>query len=398
MKRGRRSVLLVVENLPVPYDRRVWQEALALNRAGFRVSVLSPATKRHPKLFETIDEVAIFRYPMLIEGESHLGLIGEYLWSFICIFFGTIYIAIRRGFHIVHFANPPEIYFPICFLWRMLGVKVVFDHHDLSPELFVTKYGARHLPILSFLYFAERMTFRAAHKVISTNESYKAIAVGRGGRDQADVVVVRNSPDPERFSILPPEPALKRNARWLVTFLGEIGEQDGVDILIRALKEIRARLGEGAVHCAVLGAGPFFERLVRYAQSERVDDMITFTGRADNATICRYLSTTDVAVDPCPYSPHADASTATKIMEYMFFRLPIVAFDLTETRRSAADTAIYAHRTDERDFCEKIIGLLNDPAQRQALGLAGRARLERDLAWSNSAATLVGFMESLAAA
>jgi glycosyltransferase involved in cell wall biosynthesis len=398
MQNVRRSVLLVVENLPVPYDRRVWQEALALSAAGYRVSVLSPATPHFPKRAETIEGIAIFRYPMLIEGETPLGIIAEYFWSFVCIFFGSIYIALRRGFHILHLANPPDIFFPIAFFWRILGKKIVFDHHDLTPELFVTKFGERRLPLLQFFYFAERMTFRAAHKVICTNESYREIALGRGRRRPEDVAVVRNAPDAARFRRLPPEPGLKQGAKYLVTFLGEIGEQDGVDVLVRALKRMRLRLGDGAVHCAILGGGPFFDRLIRYAADEGVADMMTFTGRADNETICRFLSTTDVAVDPCPYSPHADVSTATKIMEYMFFELPIVAFDLTETRRSAGAAAIYAGRNDEADFADRIIDLLNAAERRHSLGAAARSRLDADLAWSNSVKVLTATMDGLAAA
>ncbi len=224
------------------------------------------------------------------------------------------------------------------------------------------------------------------------------MAITRGGKDAADVVVVRNAPNAQRFTILPPDPALKCGARYLVTFLGEIGEQDGVDVLIRALKLMRERLGTDGVHCAILGGGPFHERLMRYAEQEGTADIITFTGRVDNDVINRYLSTTDVAVDPCPFSPHADASTATKIMEYMYFSLPIVAFDLTETRRSAGMTAIYARRNDEADFAEKIIAaLLDPPERRREIGAAGHARLLADLSWERSSANLLGMMDALPA-
>jgi hypothetical protein len=177
---GSKKVLLVVENLPVPYDRRVWQEALALKSAGFQVSVISPATKMHPKLGECLEGIYVYRYPMMIEGKGHVGLVLEYLWSFVCIFFWTIFVAVRRGFKIIMIANPPDIFFPIIWMWRLFGKKTVFDHHDLTPELFATKFHLDRSIVLSFFYFAERQMLRAVHKIISTNESYKAVAMRRG--------------------------------------------------------------------------------------------------------------------------------------------------------------------------------------------------------------------------
>jgi glycosyltransferase involved in cell wall biosynthesis len=390
-----RSILLVVENLPVPYDRRVWQEALALKAAGFQVSVISPATKSHPKLSEFLEGVHIYRYPMMIEGQGHVGLIVEYVWSFPCIFLWSIFVALRRGFKVIMIANPPEIFFPIIWMWRLFGKKTVFDHHDLTPELFATKFKTDRSVILSFFYFAERRMLRVAHKVISTNESYKAIAMKRGRRTSEDVLVIRNSPDPARFSVRQPEPELRKSAEYLLAFLGEIGQQDGVDILIRAIKSIRAALGPDSVHCVILGAGPHYDNIVAYAKDQGVSDNITFTGRADNDTICRVLSTADIGVDPCPWSPHANLSTATKIMEYMFFSLPIVAFDLTETRYSGADTVRYARIDDEADFARQVIDLLQDEARRRAFGQAGRRRLDTALSWRVSARNLVTVMDGL---
>jgi glycosyltransferase involved in cell wall biosynthesis len=389
------SVLLVVENLPVPYDRRVWQEALTLHNAGFRVSVISPATKLYPRLSEVLEGIHIYRYPIMIEGKGHFGLIVEYLWSFVCISFLTVLVAIRRGFKAIMIANPPDIFFPIIWMWKLLGKKTVFDHHDLTPELFSTKFRINKSIVLSFFYFAERRMLRAVHKVISTNESYKAIALERGRRRDEDVVVVRNSPDPARFSIRAPEAGLRQSARYMVAFLGEIGQQDGVDILIRAIGLIRTALGPGAVHYVLMGAGPHFDNIVKYAKELGVADEITFTGRADNETICRVLSTADVAVDPCPNSPHANMSTATKIMEYMFFSLPIVAFDLLETHRSGDDAVRYARVDDESDLARQIVNLLNDEAQRRSLGAAARIRLDSALSWRVSSKKLIDLMTGL---
>jgi glycosyltransferase involved in cell wall biosynthesis len=393
-----KSVLLVVENLPVPYDRRVWQEALALKAANYQVSVVSPATARYPKLVEHLEGIHVYRYPMLIEGKGYLGLMFEYVWSFVCIFFWTIFVSLRRGFKIIMMANPPDIYFPIVWMWRLLGKKTVFDHHDLTPELFATKFNLSRSVVLSFFYFAERRMLRAVHKVLSTNESYKAIGMRRGGRTNEDVVVVRNAPDPARFTLRPPDPALRKSARFMVAFLGEIGQQDGVDVLIRAISAINARLGRGAVHFVLMGAGPHFDKIVAYAKAQGVSEQITFTGRADNDTICRVLSTADLAVDPCPYSPHANVSTATKIMEYMFFSLPIVAFDLLETRRSGDEAVCYARRDDEAHFSQLIVDLLLDVDERHALGRAARIRLDTALSWRVSTRNLITVMDDLVGA
>lgn len=388
----------MVENLPVPYDRRVWQQALALKTANYEVSVISPATPKYPKLAEHLEGIHVYRYPMLIEGKGYVGLIVEYVWSFVCIFFWTLFVSMRRGFKAIMMANPPDIYFPIMWMWRLLGKSTVFDHHDLTPELFATKFNLERSIVLSFFYFAERRMLRAVHKVVSTNESYKAIAMRRGARTAEDVVVVRNAPDPARFSIRAPEPALRKSAKYLVAFLGEIGQQDGVDVLIRAIGTINAELGSDAVHYVLMGAGPHYDNIVAYAKLCGVSEQITFTGRADNDTICRVLSSADLAVDPCPYSPHANVSTATKIMEYMFFSLPIIAFDLLETRRSGEDAIRYARLGDEAHFSRLIVDLLRSEPQRLALGRAARIRLDSVLSWRVSSRHLITLMEGFTGA
>jgi glycosyltransferase involved in cell wall biosynthesis len=301
----------------------------------------------------------------------------------------------RRGFKVLMMANPPDIYFPIVWMWRLLGKKTVFDHHDLTPELFATKFRLNRSVVLSFFYFAERQMLRAVHKVLSTNESYKAIDMRRGRRSSEDVVVVRNAPDPARFTLRLPDPALRKSARYLIAFLGEIGQQDGVDVLIRAISAINLQLGSNAVQYVLMGAGPHFDNIVAYAERQGVSDQITFTGRADNDTICRVLSTADLAVDPCPYSPHANVSTATKIMEYMFFNLPIVAFDLLETRRSGDDAVCYARLGDEAHFSQLMVELLLDVERRRMLGRAARMRLDTTLSWRLSTRDLITVVDDL---
>ncbi|WP_114394843.1 glycosyltransferase family 4 protein [Oleisolibacter albus] len=395
------SILIYVENQPVPYDRRVWQHATTLQRAGHAVSVISPAARQWTKPYEELEGVAIHRYSQGIEGEGVAGLLLEYLVSFFSLLWLSLVVAVRgRGFDVLVLCNPPEIYWPIAGVWRLLGKTIVFDHHDLSPEMYTAKFNKASGGFLTLLRFMEKMTFAVAHKVISTNESYAAVALGRGGKAAADVVVVRNAPDPSRFEILPPDPGLRRGARHLLAFLGEIGEQDGVDVLLRSLRRIRDRMGPGAVHCVLMGGGPAYERIRRMADTDGVADLITFTGRVGNDTISRVLSSADLAVDPNPYTPYADKSTATKIMEYMHFGLPIVAFDLTETRRSAGDGAHYVpHGGSPADeaaaFADAIIDLLRDEPRRRAIGGAGKDRLERDLAWRHSRDRLLALFAGL---
>jgi glycosyltransferase involved in cell wall biosynthesis len=280
-------------------------------------------------------------------------------------------------------------------MWRLLGKKTIFDHHDLTPELFSTKFQLDKSIILSFFYFAERRMLRTVHKVISTNESYREIAIRRGSRSPEDVVVVRNSPNPARFSVRPSEPELHKSAKYMVAFLGEIGQQDGLDILIRVIKTVKSELGPHMVHYVLMGGGPHFDKIVAYAAEQAVSDDITFTGRADNDTICRVLSSADLAVDPCPNSPHANLSTATKIMEYMYFSLPIVAFELLETRRSGGDAVCYARLDDEAHFAQQIIGLLRDDQARDTLGKAARIRLDSALSWRVSTQHLVDLLNGL---
>ncbi|QJE73375.1 glycosyltransferase family 4 protein [Aerophototrophica crusticola] len=390
------SILIFVENQPVPYDRRVWQHATTLQRAGHAVTVISPAARQWTKPHEVLEDVDIRRYSQGIEGEGKLGLIAEYVWSFLCFLWLTLVVAVRgRGFDVIVLCNPPEIYWPIAGFWRLMGKTIVFDHHDLSPEMYTAKFDRDDGAFLAILRWMERLTFAVAHKVISTNESYAEIARGRGRKKPEDVVVVRNAPDPNRFSILPPEPDLRHGASFMVAFLGEIGEQDGVDVLIRSLIRVRQQMGPRAVHCVLMGGGPAFERIRAYAATEEVDDMITFTGRVGNDTISRVLSSADLAVDPNPYTPYADKSTATKIMEYMHFGLPILAFDLTETRRSAGPGAEYVPHGDERAFADTMVALLQDPGRREELGRSGRERLERDIAWRHSRDRLLALFATL---
>lgn len=379
-------VLIVVENLPVPYDQRVWLEAGTLIDAGFMVSVISPTGHKYRLGYEYCEGIHVHRYPMLIEGSGKLGLVLEYAWAFVCISVLSLRIGLLgRGFDVLQVCNPPEIFWPVISLWRLAGKGIVFDHHDLSPELSLAKFGMRPGAVYRLMLLMERLTFRSAHYVISTNESYRSIATARGSVPEDRIAVVRNGPNPSRFAVGDPVPSWRRGRRHMVAFLGEIGEQDGVDGLMRAIRSILFVRKRTDVQFVVMGGGPHFEEIVRLAGELGMAEFVTFTGRVDSDVISAVLSTADAAVDPAPKTPYADASTATKIMEYMFFGVPIVAFDLTETMASADDCALYAHFPDEEEFANCILRLVDDPEFAQDLGRRGYRRVRDRLLWEHSA-------------
>ena len=378
-------VLIVVENLPVPYDRRVWLEATSLARAGMCVSVISPSGHNGRAGYQFLDDVHVHRYPMLVEGSSKGGLVVEYLWAFVCIFVLSVRVGLfGRGFDVLQVCNPPEIFWPTTFLWKAFGKRVVFDHHDLTPELFVVKFGGGRGIVYRLFLLMEKLTFLSADFVISTNESYRTIARTRGGKPDDRVFVVRNGPDPARLRRVDPDPAWRRGRKHVVAFLGEIGEQDGVDRLLRTARHIIRDLGREDIQFVILGGGPHYDATVRYAGELDIRDYVTFTGRVDSDVINTVLSTADVGTDPCPRTDLSDKSTHTKIMEYLFFGVPVVASDLTETRVSAADCAVYAEPEDDVRFAERILELIDDPGRARDIGRRGYARVRRHLLWEYS--------------
>ncbi len=378
-------VLIVVENLPVPYDRRVWLEATSLARAGMCVSVISPSGHNGRAGYQFLEDVHVHRYPMLVEGSGKWGLVVEYAWAFVCIFLLSVRVGLfGRGFDVLQVCNPPEIFWPTTFLWKAFGKRVVFDHHDLTPELFLAKFGGGRGIVYRLFLLMEKLTFLSADFVISTNESYRAIARTRGGKPDDRVFVVRNGPDPRRLRRVDPDPAWRRGRKHVVAFLGEIGEQDGVDRLLRTARHIIRDLGRDDIQFVILGGGPHYDATVRYAGELDIRDHVTFTGRVDSDVINTVLSTADVGTDPCPRTDLSDKSTHTKIMEYLFFGVPVVASDLTETRVSAADCAVYAEPEDEVRFAETIVELIDDPGRARDIGERGYARVRRHLLWEHS--------------
>jgi glycosyltransferase involved in cell wall biosynthesis len=395
--RGRRRVLIVVQNLPVPFDRRVWLEATTLAQAGYAVSVICPKAKGFDASFEVLEDVHVYRYPLPVDAQGAIGFVAEFLWCFLRTVGKTVRVGLRgHGFDVLHVCNPPETYWPLAYICRLFGKRFLFDHHDLSPEMYEAKFdGGGSRLMAAGLRFFERRTFRAADLVVTTNESHRRIAIERGGVPAEDVFIVRSGPDLERLRVYPPDPAWKRGRRHMLVYLGEICKQDGVDHLVRAMKLLRDEFGREDVHCVLVGGGPHQPSIRAYADEIGVADLCTFTGRVSEEDLCRILSSADVGVDPDPKTPWSDKSTMNKIMEYMFFGLPIVAYDLTENRYSAQSAALYAEANSERDLAGRIAELLDDPQRRQAMGRCGRERVRGELAWDYSAPALLAAYERL---
>lgn len=391
-----RRVLIIVQNLPVPFDRRVWLEATSLTEAGYSVSVVCPKAKGYNTSFETLEGVDIYRYDLPIDAQGALGFVMEFAWCFIRSFMKSVRIAVSgRGFDIIHACNPPETFWLLGWFWRIFGKRFLFDHHDLSPEMYAAKFEREDGLMYRGLLFLERMTFKTADVVITTNESHKKIAQDRGGMAADDVYVVRSGPDVSRFKVYDPDPSWKNGKPFAIVYLGEMCKQDGVDHLVRAVKILRDDLGRNDVHAVFVGGGPEQPLLKEYADEQGVGDICTFTGRVSDEDLCRILSSADVAVDPDPKSDWSDKSTMNKIMEYMFFGLPIVSYDLTEHRVSAQDAAIYAESNSEAALAEEVAKLLDDPETRKRMSEYGSSRVREKLVWQHSVPPLLSAYDAI---
>jgi glycosyltransferase involved in cell wall biosynthesis len=378
-----KRILIIVENLPVPFDKRVWNEANALTRAGYKVSVICPVGKGFEKRREEIDGISIYRHPLPGEGNGALGYFLEYSAALLWEFMLALRVCCTTGFDAIHACNPPDTIFLIGGFFKLFGKKFVFDHHDINPELFIAKFGRKGM-LYRLIVFMERLTFMTADISIATNESYKDIAIARGRMDPSRVFIVRSGPNLKRFRPVPPQESLKEGRRHLVGYVGVMGKQEGLNYLLDAVKVIVQTRGRTDVLFVVIGSGTEFEEIQRYASEMGVEPYVRFTGRIPDDALLAYLSTSDLCVNPDVANEMNDKSTMNKIMEYMALGKPIVQFDLTEGRRSALDASLYARKNDARDFAEKILELLDDPARREVMGKYGKDRVENCLAWEFS--------------
>lgn len=383
-----RKVLIIVENLPVPFDRRVWQEAKTLKDAGYEVSVICPVGKGLEAGYELLEGIHIYRHHLPLEAQGVLG----YAWEYSAALFWQLVFAWRvlltRGFDVIHACNPPDTIFLIGLLFKLFGKKFVFDHHDINPELYLAKFGNKSL-LYRMLFVLERWTFRVADVSIATNGSYKQIAIERGRMDPKRVFIVRSGPNLDRLRILPPNEALKNGRQYLVGYVGVMGKQDGVDYLLRAVHHIVYVIGHKDIHFGLVGSGPEMKRLTTYSKELGVSDYVTFTGRVPDQDMLEMLNTADVCVAPDVANEMNDRSTMNKVMEYMALGKPIVQFDLTEGRFSAQKASLYAKKNDEVDLARKIIQLLENPEQREKMAKYGHARIENKLEWKYQAPKLL---------
>ncbi len=380
-----RSVLIIVQDLPVPYDRRSWSIARTLRDFGHPVTVICPKDSRHRRWFEDLDGVHVRRYPMPLEARGAPGYVFEFAWCWLWALALSVWVRLTgRGFRVIHACNPPETYWLLALLWRPFGVRFVFDHHDLSPEMYRAKYGRDRGVLLRGLSWLERRTFATANTVLATNESYKEIACGRGRRRPADVFVVRSGPDRERIVEAEPEPELRRGRAYLCVYLGKMCEQDGVDYLMRAIRILVADRGRLDIQFTLIGEGPEQPALKRLAGELGIAESCWFPGFLPDRDVARHLATADLGIDPDPKTEWSDRSTMNKILDYMVFGCPIVCFDLTEHRVSADEGAVYVEPNSEERMADAIEELLGDPERRARMAAGSRRRVRSGLLWEHS--------------
>jgi glycosyltransferase involved in cell wall biosynthesis len=395
LQRRRGRVLIIVQNLPVPFDRRVWLECQTLKMCGHDVAVVCPKGPGDPR-YALHEGVELYKYRPYVSKGGKVSFVAEYVYSFLA----TLWLALKASragrFDVVQTCNPPDIFWPIGRMFRALyGSKFVFDHHDLCPELYESRFPRGSRLFHKMLVFLERRTVRGADHVIATNDSYRGIDIKRHGARPEEVTVVRTGPDPERLKPTVPDLELRRGRAFLAAYIGVMGPQDGVDIVLHVADTIVHRLQREDISFTLIGSGDCFEELVRLRDELGLSDYVEFVGRIPDRAVADILSTADVGISPDPKNPLNDVSTMNKTMEYMAFGLPVVAFDLVETRVSARDAGVYATPNDVEELAHSLVGLIDDPVRREAMGKVARTRVEQELAWPHQAVRYAQVYETL---
>jgi glycosyltransferase involved in cell wall biosynthesis len=388
--------LIIVQNLSVPLDRRVWQECKALVAEGYGVSVICPKGPGEDS-YEELEGVRIHRYLPPPAAKGLAGYAGEFIYCWLRTAALSVKVLRRDGFDVIQACNPPDTYWALALAYKAFGKPFVFDQHDLNPEVYASRFGKAEGALYKGLLALERATYAVADKVISTNESYREVALRRGKRSSDDVTVVRSGPDARTMVRGEPVPELRKGRKHLLAYLGIMGPQDGVDGVLHATRRLIDR-GRDDVHVALLGFGDCLEDLKALSTELRLDDHVTFTGRVGPTEIRDYLSTASVGLSPDPLSPLNDVSTMNKTLEYMAFELPVVAFDLKETHVSAGDAAVYVPDGDLDGYASAIAELLDDEERRRDMGLRGRKRIEDEFAWQHQAPRYVEVFRQLVGA
>lgn len=394
--RKTRGVLIIVENLPVPFDRRVWQEATALHEAGYRVSVICPKGKGYDLSYEEMLGIHVYRHSLPLEASGAAAYLVEYscalFWEFVLAF----KVLRNHGFDVIHACNPPDLIFLIGGFFKIFfSKKFVFDQHDLNPELYEIKFGKKSGLFYRLLCFFERCTFRTADASIATNETFKKIAITRGGMDADKVAIVKSYPDLARFRPVPPDPFLRRNFKYLAGYIGIMGQQDGVDILVNAMAHIVHGLKRTDVGCIIIGSGSELEILKKLAVRANVEDYVTFTGYLSGDMLLTHLCTLDIGVIPDPPSACNDKLSMNKVFEYMSLGLPFVQFELAQSRLEAGDAGIVANEPTAKSLGDTMVALLTNVKLRKRMSISGMERAKKEFRWETEKASLVHAYEKL---
>jgi glycosyltransferase involved in cell wall biosynthesis len=389
-----KHILIVIENLPAPFDRRVWQEATTLKASGAAVSIICPKMRGYNKDYEVINGIEIYRHHLPLEGTGALGYLLEYSSAIFWEFFLSCKIFLRKRFHVIQGCNPPDLIFLTALFFKLFGVKYVFDHHDINPELYIAKFGKKDVLYKAMLFF-EKLTFKTADYSIATNDSYREIAIRRGKMLPEKVQVIRSGPSLERLRIVPPNEEHKEGKKYLVGYVGVIGEQEGLDILLAVARRIKEKRRD--VQFAILGGGTDLEQLKTLCTKMELDDTVRFYGIVTDQVLLEVLNTADVCVNPDKPSEMNNLSTMNKIMEYMALKKPIVQFDLKEGRASALDASLYVEHNNVEDFADKICFLLDRDDIRLKMGEFGYNRVVNELAWKYESKKLVNFYSKVLA-
>ena len=376
-------VLMLLEKGPYPRDYRVRREARALAAAGCRVSVICPSVPGQPWR-EMLDGVRVYRFPAPPAANSFLGYLWEYGYSMVATFIISLLIFLCEGFDVVHAHNAPDTLVLIAAFYKLLGKRSVYDHHDLAPEMYYTRFGGSgNRLVYHALVLLEKLSCQFADHVIAPNQSYKKVEMRRGRVSEERITIVRNGPDLSCLHPVAPDRDLCQKGKTIIGYAGVMGFQDGVDYLLRAVQHLIYDLGRTEFFCVLVGAGVALPSLKSLTEQLGLADYVLFTGWVEHAEVARYLCAADICVAPEPSNSYNDRSTMIKIMEYMAFGKPTVAFDLAEHRVTAQDAAIYARPNDELDFAQQIASLMDDPERRKKMGEEGRERIEMELAWAH---------------
>jgi glycosyltransferase involved in cell wall biosynthesis len=389
-----RRVLIIVENLAVPFDRRVWAEATTLQRHGYQVSVICPKGKDASASYELLEGVHIYRHFMPLEARGAKAYLLEYASALFWESWLSLKVFLTRGFDVLQVCNPPDLLFPLGAFYKLLGKCFVFDHHDISPELYEAKFNRRGL-FWKLLVFFEKMTFLTADFSIATNESYRALAIERGHMPAERVFVVRNGPSLQRVYPQPPDERWKNSRRFMVAYVGIIAQQEGLDLLLDTVTYLVRQRGRLDIQFVVVGGGPDQQNVVRMAQDTGLAEYVSFPGRVDDHTLFTVLSTADLCVNPDRPNVMNDRSTMIKIMEYMAMGKPIVQYDLTEGRFSAQQASLYARKCDTADFGDKILEILDHPEQARRMSEFGMRRVRETLAWEHQEKKLLAAYDAI---